>query len=223
MHKRTLITCICLSLCLLFVFAGVAYAATGESIFYIAGEHYRSAHENEGIDNANSSQVIASYNGHNITAAMVEYNRNMNILRDEETADKYDSDIEIANQIITNIIITEEAERLGLSATQAEIELMVKNAIRAYSLPEGKAILDAYCEGAGITFEKYIELLTAQAPDVIARQKLKNEVGKQYCEENGLEYTNVNPPEEMLLAQEKYIADLIEQHKSDITYFLVTE
>lgn len=223
MNKRTLITCICISLCLLFAFSGVAYAATGESIFSLAGKYYRAAQGTVGLSEANSNTIIASYNGHNITVAMVEYNRNMNILRDEASASKHDSDLEIAEQLIANIILAEEAEKLGLSATKAEIDLMVENAIRSYSIPEGKAILDDYCAGAGISFEEYIELLREQAPNVIARQKLKNEIGKQYCEQKGIKYTHVNPPVDMIRAQEKYIAELIEQHKDDIVYYEVTQ
>ncbi len=223
MHKRTIITCVCLSLCLLFVGAGVAQAATGENIFFLAGEFFRISNNANGANSTDNSQVIASYKGYNITAAMVEYNRNMNILRDAKTADKFGSDREIAEQLIQNIIIKEEAERLGLTATKEEIDLMVTNAIRAYSLPEGKQILDAYCSGAGITFERYIELLREQAPSVIARQKLKNMVGQEYCKEHGIVYSNVNPPDEMVLAQEQYIAELVKSHRDDISYSEVTE
>lgn len=173
-------------------------------------------HKNEARD----PSIVASYNGHDITIEVVEHHRKMNVYRSEEAAKEYDTDIQIVNRIIESILLLEEAERLGLSATDAEIEEMVANTTGVYAMPEGKERIDAYCEGAGITVDKYFELLREQVPRVIARQKLKDAVGKQYCEENGLTFTKVNPPKEMIQAQDAYIQELFEKHKKDIVYYI---
>ena len=219
MKKKPIIVCLVVCFSVLLAVTGVASAAKKYDIFRLAGLYFNSAYDNTVRD----TTIIASYNGHNITAEMVEYQRKMNVIRSAETAKEYNTDIDIANRIIENIIIEEEAEKLKLTATDTEIEEMVANAIRAYSIPEGKAAMDAYCEGAGITYDEYLELLREQAPHVIARQKLKNAVGKQYCDENGLTYTNVNPPEEMLRAQDIYIEKLFAKHKVDIVYYIEDE
>ncbi len=222
MHKNRLITCIVLCLCVLGIGAGVVYAANAgdNSNMYLAGQYFKAAHGREDtLAQNNCDTIAAEYNGHTITITAIEYQKKMNILRDPDTASSYDDDVEIINHIVENIILLEEAERLGCLATEAEIQEMIDNAKLAYSLPEGKEMMDAYCEGAGITVDEYYEILRMQASDVISRQKLKNEIGKRYCEENGIEFTNVNPPEEMVKAQESYIRDLFEQHKGEITYY----
>ena len=139
--------------------------------------------------------IVASYNGQDITTNTVDYQRKMNIFRSEEAAKEYDTDIQIVNRIIESMLILEEAERLGFAATDAEIEEMVE----------------------------YFELQREQAPRVIARQKLMDAVGKQYCDENGLTFTKVNPPKEMLQAQEAYIEKLFAEHKADIVYYIEDE
>lgn len=216
MGKKAIIVCLVACLSVLFAVSGMASATNKDDAFRLAGLYFNSAHDNKARD----TTIIASYNGHNITADIIEYQRKMNVIRSTETAKEYNTDIDVANRIIENIIIEEEAEKMGLTATDTEIEEMVANAIRAYSIPEGKAAMDAYCEGAGITLDKYLELLREQAPRVIARQKLKDAVGKQYCEENGLTFTKVNPPKEMLQAQDAYIEELFEKHKADIAYYI---
>lgn len=219
MKKKTIIVCLVVCLSALLAVTGVAAAANKDNRFHLAGLYFKSAHNKK----AHDTTIIASYNGHNITADMVEYQRNMNMFRSDEAAKEYNTDIDVANRIIESIILLEEAEKLGLTATDAEIEELVSNTTRAYSMPEGKEMLDAYCEGAGITLDEYLELLREQAPRAIARQKLKDAVGKQYCEENGLTFTKVNPPEEMLRAQDIYIEKLFAKHKADIVYYMEDE
>ncbi len=216
MKKKTALVCLVVCLSVLLAITGVAVAANKDNKFHLAGLYFNSANDNKLQD----TTIIASYNGHNITANTVEYQRKMNMFRSEEAAKEYNTDIAVANRIIESIILLEEAEKLGLTATDAEIEEMVANTTYAYSMPEGKELLDAYCKGAGITIDDYFELLREQAPRAIARQKLKDAVGKQYCEENGLTFTKVNPPEEMLRAQDAYIEELFEKHKKDIVYYI---
>ena len=96
---------------------------------------------------------------------------------------------------------------------------MVENAKQGYALPEGKALLEEYCQWAGITVDEYFGELEAQASRTIARQKLLNAVGEESCEENGLTFTKVNPSPELKQAQETYVADLFAQARDEITYY----
>lgn len=56
-------------------------------------------------------------------------------------------------------------------------------------------------------------------PSTIARQKLLNAVGEEFCEENGLTFTKVNPSPELVQAREDYVADLFAQARGEITYY----
>lgn len=115
-------------------------------------------------------------------------------------------------------MLVEEAENLGLAATDAKIEEMVDAVKAAYDIPEGKEIVDAYCAGAGISVETYFAIVRERAPRIIARQKLKDYVGQQYCMEHGIEFTKVNPPEEILTAEQDYMEELFASHSANITY-----
>lgn len=213
----------CMLIAAVLVCAGTAFAsATDDNIFYQAGRYLKSvlsSSESNGMINSNEN-IVAKYNGTPISAASIEYNRNMNILRDEASAMEHDTDFNIINKIIESMILLEEAERLGLTATDKEIEGMVSSAIEAYSLPQGKEMIDPFLEGAGISFDEYIAMLREQAPRTIARQKLMDAIGRQYCEDNGLEFTKMNPPAEMVAAQKAYIKQLFEQNKHKIEYFI---
>lgn len=48
-------------------------------------------------------------------------------------------------------------------------------------------MLDMFLIGAGITFDEYLQLLREDAPAVIAKQKLLDAVGMEYCDANGIE------------------------------------
>lgn len=69
------------------------------------------------------------------------------------------------------------------------------------------------------TLEEYFELLEKQAPRAIARQKLLDAFGQEYCEENGLTFTKVNPPAEMVEAREAYVDELMTKAAGEITYY----
>lgn len=222
MKKRKHLTFAILCVCALAVVAGTVYAFASEEVsaFFSAGLFFKSAKEEDTADVTDSSKILAKYNGTPITASTVEYQRNMNVLRSEEAAQNNTTDLDIINNIIKNMILLEEAERQGLAATDEEVEALVESAVYGYSIPEGKKIIDDFCSGAGITFDEYLEIYREQLPRTIARQKLKDAVGKRYCEEHGLEFTKVNPPKEMVAAQEAYIEELFEKNKDKIEYFL---
>lgn len=154
--------------------------------------------------------LLAEYHGEKVYQVDVErYQQDVDGITTEEALD----------EILRNTVLLEEAQRLGYEATQAEIDAMVENAELSYAMPEGKEMIDQYCQKVGITVEEYFALLEEQAPRTIARQKLLNAVGEAYCEEHGLTFTKVNPPEEMVEAQEACVADLFAQAQDEITYY----
>ena len=198
------------------VLGAAAYVAmdSEESALFAIGRYFSSA------KNANSTTVAATYKEHEILISEIEYNRNVNAVTGKDSAKSYGTDKEIADRIIENLIMVEEAQRRGLAATEEEIESMMDSVRESYEIPAGKEIVDQYCQGAGITLEQYYENVRGQLPGIIARLKLKEAVGREYCAETGIEYTNVNPPPEMKEAQDQYVAELLEAHKDDIVYFV---
>ena len=153
--------------------------------------------------------LLAEYHGEKVYQADVErYQQDVDGMTTEEAL----------NEILRNTVLLEEAQRLGYTATQAEIDAMMENVEVTYSMPEGKEMIDQYCQKAGITVEEYFARLEEQAQRTIARQKLLDAVGEAYCEKHGLTFTKVNPPEEMVEAQEAYVADLFAQAQAEITY-----
>lgn len=154
--------------------------------------------------------LLAEYHGEKVYQADVErYQQDVDGMTTEEAL----------NEILRNTVLLEEAQRLGYTATQAEIDAMMENVEVTYSMPEGKELMDQYCQAAGITVEEYFARLEEQAPRTIARQKLLDAVGEAYCEEHGLTFTKVNPPEKMVEAREAYVADLFAQAQAEITYY----
>lgn len=212
-----------ISLCIVLIGAVVVYASTNHEKEFSAGENLKNAMEGSSDGAQGGREIAAIYNGQEILMSAVQYQRSMNIMRDGETAQSFESDFDIVNRIVESMILVEEAERQGLAATEDEIEEMVDMARRSYEIPEGREMLDAYCEGAGISIEEYYELIREQAPRTIARQKLKDAFGKEYCEKHGLEFTKENPPEEMVKAENAYISELFEKHKDEIQYFIDTD
>ncbi|MCQ2406602.1 MAG: SurA N-terminal domain-containing protein [Oscillospiraceae bacterium] len=191
------------------------YAGIGGDTFFDFGKNYRKA-QNE----ISASDVVAEYKDYKIYGASVEYLRSMSSAMDEKGASRYISDRDIVNSIIENIIVLEEAERMGLTASDEEVEEMVNSVKASYDIPSGKEMIDSYCEGAGITPEQYFDIISEQLPRTIARQKLKDEFGKKYCLEHGIEFTKDNPPQKMLDATDEYIKELFEQNKKSIVYYI---
>ncbi len=109
--------------------------------------------------------------------------------------------------------------RLGYAATQSEVDALVENSKQAYATPEGKEMMDQYCEEVNLTIDEYFKYLGEKAPRTIARQKLLDAVGKEYCEDHGLNFTKVNPPKEMIDARDAYVAELFAQAQGDIIYY----
>ena len=223
MKRRHFFVIAVIGVCLFSIFIVGVGASDHFNIYKVMGEYYNEARaqDDASITVYNESLPVAEFHGEKIYQADIEYYNNVNNLSHTGVANTQTTQ-ETLTEVLQNMILYDEAERLGYSATQSEIESMVENTKLAYSMPEGKEIIDQFCQGANITVEQYFECVEDQAPRVIARQKLLNAVGMEFCEENGLTFTKVNPPEEMLEAREAYIAELFAQAEDEIIYYTDT-
>lgn len=161
-------------------------------------------------------EVVAEYKGQPILASQLAQWRESYRL----TGAQPPSDPELLRQLVENLVLEEEAKRRGLAATQDEIDDMVQSVKDSYELSEGKEILNNYCKNAGITIEEYFDRIREVSPSILARRKLETALGQEYCQEHGLEYTTVNPPEELTEAVEQAIEELIEAQAGEIQYYL---
>ena len=71
----------------------------------------------------------------------------------------------------------------------------------------------------GITTEQYFDMVAEQLPRRMLRQRLRDTLGQEYCAQHGLEFTKVNPPEQMTKYVEQYLDNLLEAHRSEIKYY----
>ena len=215
---------IILSVLVLLVTTVVTVAASDESAFFQIGqylkEYFLTEQQVDIIED--TGYLAATYHDNIITKSTLDLQRKTRILLLNESVDNL-SDYQIVNMLVKNMMLLEEAERLGLTATQAEIDSLVEDTKRNYELPEIKKVLDDYCRGAEISIDDYFALIEDYAPSIIAKQKLRIEIGRQYCEKNGLEFFTNNPSQEMLDAIEDYFDTLFEQNKDQIVYYIDVE
>lgn len=212
MRRKPIKVTLLLSLVLLFACVIGAYAVLKDDSIFELGKNDKEAMDND------SDTVVATYNGYEITQAMIDSERKTYAINGEVRQNDSLSDRKAVENIIRNIMIVEKAEELGLAATNDEIEEMVSAVKESYDIPEGKEIIDAYCAGAEISVETYFGIVEERAPRIIARQKLRDYVGQQYCIEHGIEFTKVNPPAEVLAAEQDYIEDLFAARAAYIDY-----
>ena len=206
----------------IFIFVAVSAIADDDGSFdYTAGAllgEYLNNYDGDSITQS-PSNAIASYHGVIITRSQVEYQRKLEELSSNVTK----SDLQIANEMLQEAILLDEAERLGLGATAEEISTFMKSILTTYTYPDGKDMIDEYCAGAGITVEEYFSIVEDNVPAIIAQQKISDEIGRRYCQEHGLQFTKINPPQEMMDAIDAYIEELFESHKDEIVYYIEAE
>lgn len=168
------------------------------------------------LSEVDASRPLAEFHGQPVYVKDVErhmYNLAAVGQSNQQTAE------ESLTEILQNMVLYEEAIRLGYAATQSEVDALVENSKQAYATPEGKEMMNQYCEEVNLTIDEYFKYLGEQAPRTIARQKLLDAVGKEYCEDHGLNFTKVNPPKEMIDARDAYVAELFAQAQGDIIYY----
>lgn len=200
--------------CLAAVGGVAAVAQPRPSPYRQAGNYFRQA-QLEG-------DVVARYRDHEVMRATVEYYRKMDALSESTAADggsAREGDREIIDSMLKGTILYEEAVARGYAATQEEVdETMEAIKTAYYENWSGAENIDEYCAGAGITVEEYFDLLTEQMPRTISRQKLKDAVGREYCEAHGIEFTKMNQPAEIQTYVQNYIDDLFLSHADEIVY-----
>ena len=116
--------------------------------------------------------------------------------------------------------LLDEAEQRGLSVTQEEVDAELAGQRKNYEeYEEVRSYIDDYCTKMGITTEQYFDTVAEQLPRVMLRQRLRDTLGQEYCQQHGLEFTKVNPPEQMTGYVEQYLDGLLQAHRSEIKYY----
>ena len=161
--------------------------------------------------------VVATYKDTQILQSEVAYEKENQI---NVTGDKTVSDADALDQILLNLIMLDEAEQRGLSVTQEEVDAELAGQRKNYEeYEEVRAYIDDYCTKMGITTEQYFDTVAEQLPRVMLRQRLRDTLGQEYCQQHGLEFTKVNPPEQMTKYVDQYLGNLLEAHRSEIKYY----
>ena len=157
--------------------------------------------------------IAAAYGTFQVTYEQIEYAREVDALRVDGAEE---SDLEVAQRLITGQLLLEEARALGLEATDEEVAAMVGDIRSNYeTVPEVRSILDEYCSGANITIEAYFQRIEAEAPATLTRQKLKNHILGSYAETHPDASS-----EELEAAYQAYREALYAEHEDEITLYI---
>ena len=161
--------------------------------------------------------VVASYKDTQITQSEVAYEK-QNLIG--TTGNEAVSDADALDRILLNLIMLDEAEQRGLSVTQEEVDAELAGQRKNYKdYEEVRTYVDDYCAKMGITTEQYFDTVAEQLPRRMLRQMLRDALGQEYCAQHGLEFTKVNPPEQMTEYVDQYLDDLLEAHRAEIKYY----
>ena len=125
------------------------------------------------------------------------------------------TDKEIVDNILIGRMLLEEAEDLGLTASQEECDEMIASAKAAYELPEGKQMLDDWCADMDTTIDAYWAQLAAEAPDTIRREKVRSYIKDSYR----ADHPNATD-EEVEKAYNDYRSQLLRSHLDEIAYYI---
>ena len=160
--------------------------------------------------------VAARYRDTEIRRSTVLYEQqNLAAVRGEVVTER-----QALESVLKNCIMVDEAERLGLRVTQDEIDREVQGQRDNYEqYAEIREYVDAWCAEQGITTEDYFARVADELPRVMLRQRLRDTLGEQYCEEHGLTFTKVNPPQEMTDYVNAYLDGLLDTYAGEITYY----
>lgn len=161
--------------------------------------------------------VVASYGETEIRRSLVDYEKqNQQAL----SGGKAVSDQEAVDQLLENLAMLDEAEHLGLSVSQEEVDEAFAAQQQNYEEYEDvRTAVDAWCKQVGVAPDGYFAAIRDQLPRVILRQKLRDALGEAYCQAHGLTFTKVNPPEKMRDYVQSYLDGLLEKYSAKITYF----
>ncbi len=213
MKKKPLILTVIVIVVLLCAAIGIAAVQDQNPLFHI-GRLFQEKNASMGVD----SNVAAVYHGQEISMETVEYYRKA---RSGSELQGSVSDREILDEIIRNIILTEEAEARGLGATEEEVDDAIELQKQWYDEYDTvREPVDSFCAGAGITVEEYFDILREQLPRQISRSKLVSQLNEEWCAQHNAAYDAANPSQEMREAVNRQLEELVAAHLEEVTYYI---
>ena len=156
--------------------------------------------------------VAARYREHEVTWQQVERLRSVMTLLGEkgETDDRA-----LVDRILQGYILLDEAKELGVSVSESE----VAQKLSALPLPDGKSTLDEYLRTLGGSLGSYLDLVREQALEKLTRERIRETLARDYCDEHGIDFDLDHLPDEASRAVGEKIDGLIERHRGEIEYF----
>ena len=172
--------------------------------------------------------VVATFKGQPITRAELDRQMKINDFTASATYPEgytppaKKTEAEAVDQLLLQKILLEESKKRGLLATDEDVAKTMKILIETYETPEGKATVNEWCRGMGMTVDEYWAYTEEYMPRSISRQNVLAEFKQQYCESNGLDLIvmDVDQYEKYEAALDEYQNSLLSAHKADIEYFL---
>ncbi len=165
----------------------------------------------------NSDDVLATYKERNVTAGMVTYWQEVEVMTysaDGTIHTEKPSKKEVVDRVLRSLILLDEAEQAGLTATDEQVNAAIaEQKSIAEEYPEIREQLEEYWEAAGMTEETYWTLLQQSFYEELTIANLQAILMTEY-EEAGM------TEEEAKAAYEAYKNGLIETHQDQITYYL---
>lgn len=111
----------------------------------------------------NSDDVLATYKERNVTAGMVTYWQEVEVMTysaDGTIHTEKPSKKEVVDRVLRSLILLDEAEQAGLTATDEQVNAAIaEQKSIAEEYPEIREQLEEYWEAAGMTEETYWTLL----------------------------------------------------------------
>ena len=165
----------------------------------------------------NSDDVLATYKERNVTAGMVTYWQEVEVMTysaDGTIHTEKPTKKEVVDRVLRSFILLDEAEQAGLTATDEQVNAAIaEQKSIAEEYPEIREQLEEYWEAAGMTEETYWTLLQQSFYEELTIANLQAILMTEY-EEAGM------TEEEAKAAYEAYKNGLIETHQDQITYYL---
>lgn len=165
----------------------------------------------------NSDDVLATYKERNVTAGMVTYWQEVEVMTysaDGTIHTEKPSKKEVVDRVLRSLILLDEAEQAGLTATDEQVNAAIaEQKSIAEEYPEIREQLEEYWEAAGMTEETYWTLLQQSFYEELTIANLQAILMTEY-EEAGM------TEEEAKAAYEAYKNGLMETHQDQITYYL---
>lgn len=165
----------------------------------------------------NSDDVLATYKERNVTAGMVTYWQEVEVMTysaDGTIHTEKPSKKEVVDRVLRSLILLDEAEQAGLTATDEQVNAAIaEQKSIAEEYPEIREQLEEYWEAAGMTEDTYWTLLQQSFYEELTIANLQAILMTEY-EEAGM------TEEEAKAAYEAYKNGLIETHQDQITYYL---